>query len=208
MKYLKYIIPSAIIAFGAIFFGFNYQTARANPTFFSPAVRTANASTTVNYLIGTANTQSGTTTLVYDSYGTSTLTQASGATLLVQAIGSSTNATINIDFEFATGYAAGSDVNCVTTPTACDWYSNNLINSVSSTTIYQSMPSSIAWTLASSTIARGAISGSATVAGTSTRAFFVPTPVRYTRVVFSSKLVASGGSAFWAELVPSKERSE
>ena len=148
-------------------------------------VSTASATTSPNYMVPGI----GTTTLTYDSFVGGSNTLADKAALLVQFAGSSTLAQLNINTE--------SSINNV------DWFANGLLSLLSTTTgqVLVSATNTAIWTFASST--QGFIGFTAGNTATTSKIFFIDTPTRYTRVIFSS-LVAS--SSVWATIQPIKQR--
>lgn len=191
---IKTILP-AIIGLACIgsVFAFTSIT-HANPLAFATTVQTATATTSPTYLVpGLA-----TSTLVYDSYAVRPTT-ADKASLAVQAIGSSTSAVYNVSFEYSNG-APGLD--CVGAPTSCDWYKDNLMTPVTSTTSQAysiNQPISYSWTFASST--QG---GAAAVDNRSLKMLSIPTPTRYVRAIFS--IIGANGSV-WGQIVPAKQNN-
>lgn len=169
-----------------------YYTARANPSFFLHSNTTATATTTLSYMTG----GTATSTEVFDT-GAGAAGSADTATLLVQFVGSSTASTLNIDIEYAD--AAG--VDCVVTPSGCDWYRNNISNQAT-TTFVQSLNSRQSYTLpfASST------QGNGVVLNTNREPVIltVPTPTRYVRAIFSLAAAGTNG-AVWKNFVGKRQ---
>jgi len=174
----------------------------ANPSFFATgiAINNSSATTSVAY-IGPG--KATTTMPVYDAYAQTQAGfsfKADKAGLLLQFSASTTAAVLNAQIEYSQG-ADGLD--CVTTPASCDWYRNyatdpTQVASTSPLTIIAN-PYSLTWTFASSTIA-----GSTTTLPLISRAaLMIPTPFRYTRIVFT---VTGASSTVWAQLVPVKEQ--
>lgn len=176
---------------------------QANPEFF---IRQNNgtgttATTSVTYMsVGAA-----TTTVYFDALSSGSPYGASSATLLWQMTATSTNSTADLYIEYAD---ATSGVNCATSPTACDWYSNALA-STSPANINVSNISTvpfIRWRYGANT--QGLVGG--TPAGSrSLRIVDIPVPTRYTRAIFViPNLVAAGtasSSAVWAQFLAKKE---
>jgi hypothetical protein len=193
------ILLGVVALFGAT------GTAHANPSFFETATSTAAATTTLAFMTPGAAT---TTTPVYDAYAQTTnggLTAKSDyAGFLTQFTASSTNSILNANVEYSQG---GAGLNCVVTPSSCDWYRNFVLdpNQMGTTTaagltaFTLGSPFSMSWKFASSTV--GGIGQTNT--NRSTAAMLIPTPFRYTRVVFS---MTGANGAVWAQLVPIKEQ--
>jgi len=166
--------------------------ARANPSYFAVGTSTSSASSSPAYMTPGAATS---TTPVFDAYaqtfnGGQTF-KADSAGLLVQFTGSSTASVLNQSVEYSQD--------------GIDWYRNFVIdpNQVGTTTwpaFTVGTPFSSSWKFASSSVG-----GAAPAANNkrSTAAVLVPTPFRYTRVVFS---ITGGNGAVWAQFVPIKER--
>ena len=113
-----------------------------------------------------------------------------GTGMLIQFTASSTNSVLGIAVEYSQD--------------GVDWYRNYVLdpNQVGTTTAPSilSTPFSTTWKFASSSL------GGANVAANSnysTAAIMIPTPFRYTRVVFS---ITGANGAVWAQLVPIKEQ--
>lgn len=179
MKKYLYSILGLVLA-GSLGFAI---VAKANPSYFSPTIVSAIATSTVSFL--TPGT--GTTTLQYDTYNTGNTYKTNTAALLTQFTGSSTSAILGISFEYSQD--------------GIDWYKNYVIdpNGQSTTTpsITFGPPSSISWKYATVVI------GSSTVAtATSTAVITVPTPTRFVRAVYS---MTGANGAIWDEWVPNKE---
>lgn len=165
-------------------------TAHANPSYFATATSTAAATTTPAYMTpGTATT----TTPVYDAYAQTTngglTAKADYAGLLVQFTASSTASKLTGNVEYSQD--------------GIDWYRNYVFDpsqtSATSTANNINAPFMISWQFASSTVGGAA----QTNTNRSTAAMLIPTPFRYTRVVFS---MTGANGAVWAELVPIKEQ--
>lgn len=167
-------------------------TALANPSSFATGTSTAVATTTLSYMTpGTATT----TTPVYDAYAQTfsggLTSKADVAGLLVQLTASSTTTVLNANVEYSQD--------------GIDWYRNYVIdpNQVATSTgaaFSLVNPFSISWKFASSTLIRGV---TYTNPAQSSAALLIPTPFRYTRVVFS---LSGANGAVWAQLVPIKEQ--
>ncbi len=170
-----------------------FSKVEANPLAYATTVQTAAATTSPAYLTpGVA-----TSTLVYDSYAARP-TGADKIALQVQAIGSSTASVYNISYEYTNG-APGLD--CVGSPTSCDWYKDNTFVVSTSSAANQAVatPNSFSWTFASST--QG---GAAATDNRALKTFIVPTVVRYTRVIFS---ITGANGSVWAQIVPAKQNN-
>lgn len=197
----KYIIGGTILglALGAV--------ALANPSYFFSKYTTSStiATTTVSYL---AN-NNGTKTLIFDSWTPtqdsarpSDFTAVNNLALGVQFHASSTATKLIWRYEYASGKE---NVDCVASPTACDWYADSVttISGVATTTI-NNIAKEFVWTFASSTA--GSSQG---IAGSQEgRAYQIfkdiPALARYIRVIFRCEETAC---AVWAELLPIKERN-
>lgn len=165
--------------------------AKANPSTLQRAQTTTcgafTGSSTPTYM--TAGT--ATTTYTYDSF-CGGATSADSAALLVQFAGASPAAVLNADVQYsqdgidwyAIGYAGGSDVNSAT-------------SSPSIGTVQQ-----LTFPFASSTISRGVVTNANSA--TSTRIIRLPTPTRFTRVLFTLPVGSTNG-AVWAEFVGKKQ---
>lgn len=199
MTIKKTLAPALIasIAVGIILFGF-VSSVGANPSAYATTVQTASATTTISLM--TAGT--ATTTLVYDSYATRS-TAADEVGLQVQFVASSTASILNINYEYTNG-APGLD--CLGTPSSCDWYQDNTTLNVTATTsqAYQvKLPNSYSWTFASSSQALAAV---ATNNNRALKMFNVPVKARYVRAIFSLP-VGSTNAGVWAQFVPAKENN-
>lgn len=160
----------------------------ANPSFFAPQAMTSTATSSPAFMTPGA----ATTTLVYDSYNLNGTNQpivndptsAQSATLAIQFSASSTASVLNIGVERSQD--------------GIDWYQDNL-NSLATTSGSDSInvPSTFSWTYASSTI--GGLPNTGNRIG---KLINIPTPTRYTRIIFS--LTGTNG-AVWAEFIPQKE---
>lgn len=173
-------------------------TVFANPLEISLSNTTATS--TVSYM--TPGT--GTTTYYYDTYssGASGGYAADGATMLVQMTAStSASSQLKWGYEFAMGVAG---VDCVATPNNCDWYKDNTPapTSATSTNTYNVLaPVEFTWTFASTS------QGYVGVEKNNNRALKVinvPTPTRYTRVVFSVP-ASAGNAGVWAAFVEQRQ---
>lgn len=180
-------IAAVLLAMGAVGIAF------ANASFFGIGAQTSVATSSPAYMTpGTA-----TSTVYWDTYQTQggVPTRPDLATLLVLFNASNTSATLGIALEFADNI---SGVNCVTTPTACDWYRNYVSDPVMFGTTTPAVgigePFTVSWKFASSTMG-----GSATTSPYSTAAITVPTPTRYMRAVLT---MTGGNGAVWARLAP------
>lgn len=171
----------AVIAASLLLLGLFGVSAKAAAPDFNQ-VSTAAATSTLSYMgVGTA-----TTTLVYDSM----YTGSDSAVLLTQLTASSSSTVLNTTVE----YAQNNTIDCVATPTACDWYADNLLESYNSTTSPVKaiqVANSYSWTAVSSTRA--------------SKAIVIPTPTRYTRVTYSLTGAAGG---VWGSIVAKKQQPE
>src|SRR3990167_5601402 len=192
-KIKRLIVPTTMFAlFLAIGVWLQYPNfALGNPSFFGQQTSTASATTTKAYMTpGRA-----TTTLVVNSF----LTAPEGndrQTLLVQFTGSSTASKLGIAFQFSQD--------------GINYYDDSLsLGFAASTTlpIGLGVADSFVIPMATSTtglepFASTPISGS----GWTARAIDIPTPARYTKVVFSMPF--GGGNvngAVWATVIPKKQ---
>jgi hypothetical protein len=166
--------------------------AHANPSIFANGVTTGSAASTSPAFMTPGTGTS--TTPVYDaqlqtfSGGFTSKTDAAG--LLIQFTASSTNSVLSAAVEYSQD--------------GVDWYRNFVIDptqiGTTTTPFSFNTPFSVKWTFASSTVG-----GSGAIANNnrSTAALLIPTPFRYTRVVFS---LTGANGAVWAQLVPIKEQ--
>lgn len=112
--------------------------ALANPSYFAIPAKLATATSSPQYLV-LGTTQSTTTPIIYDSYNisgtnqqTSTVTtnandSADSLALAEYVVASSTSTVFKTWIYYSDGIDAnGNNVNCASTPKACDWYENNL----------------------------------------------------------------------------------
>lgn len=191
---IKNILPAIIglMCIGSVFVFASIT--HANPSAYATTAQTATATTTVSFMTpGLA-----TTTLVYDSYAARPVL-ADKASLAVQFTGSSTSSVLSIAYEYTNG-APGLD--CLGTPSSCDWYKDNMLVPVTATTSQSysvNLPISFTWTFASSSQA-----GAAITSDRSMKILTVPTPARYVRAIFS--LTGTNG-AIWAQIVPAKQNN-
>lgn len=183
------------IAFAAVV-GFAV-VAKANP--LDLITSNVTATSTVAYMTG----GTATTTYVYDTYANSADQNAiDKAAMLVQFTASSTASKLNWSYEYSTGV---NGVDCAATPTACDWYADTFTLAVNATNTQQynfTANNAGAWNFASSS------QGGAALAAGNNRALkvlWVPTPTRYTRVVFSVPSGATNGGV-WATFAAQKQQ--
>jgi hypothetical protein len=172
-------------------FGFT-GLALANPSSFATAISTSAATSSPSYMTpGRATT----TTPVYDAYSQTAnggfTSKADYAGLLVQFSASSTASILGITAEYSQD--------------GIDWYQDfvvdpNQIATSTGPTFSLVNPFAFSWKFASSTL--GGISPSST-SNRATAALLVPTPFRYTRLVFS---MTGGNGAVWASLLPIKQQ--
>lgn len=142
------------------------QKVEANPSFFSPTVQTASATTTVNY--ATAGT--GTTTLTYDTYTAGNTYKTNSAVLFTQFAASSTASVLNINLQYSQD--------------GIDWYSDNLVSA--STTVnsvlYIQTANSYTWVAAGT--------------ATSSKAILIQTPTRFVRAIETIPVGAGAGAVW------------
>ncbi len=189
-------ILSVITAAAVLYAMFGFVTfIHANPSSYANTAQTSSATTSPAYLVpGVA-----TSTLVFDSYANARNTAADRAAMGVQFIGSSTASTYNIAFEYSNG-APGLD--CVTTPTSCDWYKDDLLAAVTATTTQPysiNLPISFAFAMASSSQGGAGASDNRAL-----RMVTVPTPARYIRAIFT---ITGANGSVWAQIVPVKQNN-
>lgn len=173
------LVAGVVVFLSAVLFISN--EARAASDF--NMVTTATATSTTNFL--TPGT--GTTTLVYLSRSTAT----DHAVLLTQMTASSTSTVLNIAVDYS---HENNLVDCSVNPTACDWYADNLNQSLNSTTTpvkSLNTPNSYTWTAA----------GTARTG----KAIDVPTPTRYVRVTYT---VSGANASIWGAIVTQKPQPE
>ena len=198
---LKYAVIIGLIL--TIVLMFSVQLAGANPPFF--VRQNDGTGTTATTSVTYQSVGAATTTVYFDALSSGSPYGASSATLLWQMTATSTNSTTDLYIEYAD---ITSGVNCTTSPTACDWYSNALA-STSPANINVSNISTVPfvrWRYDANT--QGLIAG--TPSGSrSLRIVDVPVPTRYTRAIFViPNLTAQGtasSSAVWAQFVGKKE---
>lgn len=176
--------------------------AYANPLEISNSNQTA--TTSVSYMTpGTA-----TTTYYYDSYvGGSSNYAADKATMLLQFTSSSTASVLKWGYEFSQGV---NGVDCTTAPTSCDWYKDDMQLPVTATStgVYSmTAPIEYAWTFASTTQGYVAPVSSSTAPlvnnfNRALKSITVPTPTRYTRVVFT---ITGANGGVWATFAEQKQ---
>lgn len=175
-------------------FGFGWaEPVHANPSTFAISTSTSAATTSPRYMTAGNST---TTTPVYDAYA-QTLSggqtfKADLAGLLVRFAASSTATTLNTNVEYSHD--------------GIDWYRNFVMDPMQPATTTAPVftlgnPFSSAWRFASSTVGGAAVNAAG--GATSTAAMLIPTPFRFTRVVFS---LTGGNGAVWAQLIPIRER--
>lgn len=201
------LLTLGVLSLIAIIFAVqNVKNAKANPLFFSTGIQSSTSTTSPKFIPsgGTA-----TSTVVYDSFlpNGSATTGARDAVVLLQMAASTTPGTafLNVQVQYASGF---SGINCSTNETQCDWYEdagNNFNFATTSKNFDLTASSTYTYAYASSTPDKRASS----IAGfaTSTRAFRMSTPTRYSRLVFYSPVGATSLS-YWVEIVPIKERAE
>jgi hypothetical protein len=167
-------------------------TAHANPSYFANGTTTSAATSSPAYMTPGTGTS---TTPVFDAYAQTTngglTSKADYAGLLLQFSASSTASKLTGNVEYSQD--------------GIDWYRNYLTDPIQvGTTTWPTFnvgtPFSLSWQFASSTTGGGAVASNS---NRSTAAMQIPTPFRYTRIVFS---MTGGNGAVWAQLVPIKER--
>lgn len=200
----KYIISGVI---GTLAILGTYGVVLANPSYSLTTTQTS-SSTTSPMWIPTGGT--ATSSLVFDSYIAGKPTLTDKAVVLVQLAASTSPGTaylkMNIQY---TPDLSGFNCAVTTSLTAspCDWYEDGgNINPLFATTSKPfdiSTVNQFTYAFASSTSSLGSIP----IAGqaTSTRAFIINTPTRYTRIVLSSPPGATSLS-YWAQIVPIKQQ--
>ncbi len=194
MKKISVFTLSTFLVAVALLIGVsNYHVARANPLVSATPVKTASATTSLSFM--TPGT--GTTTLTYDTFAVGgaiiSTTKATYAALLTQFTATSTASAVNINIEYSDD--------------GVDWYQDGGTSYNYSTTSKPydlSQAASFRLNYASSTAGLGAIPASSTPA---TRLVILNTPLRYLRAIYTIPIGASNG-AVWAQIVPTKERSE
>lgn len=183
--------------------GFYQSYIGTTPTFNGVQGSAGNiATSTIVYMTpGTA-----TSTLYWDSQiGGASAFGSESASLQVAFTASSSVSTLQVNQEFSQGTAG---VNCVATPTACDWYEgdqtsiNNYVATTTVTTYNIGLVPQFSFLFASSTVGG---SGLSTTNNLATRIITVQTPVRYSRFVFTLKVQANGNGGVWAGLVAKKQ---
>lgn len=171
-------------------------TASATVLFLGETNLTATSSVAYILTPGT-----GTTTYYFDSYGSADgkTTGSQDAALEVLAQGSTSPSTLAWKFEYSQGFPG---VNCTTSPTKCNWFSDNLqdFSASSSPTIAVRSERVYSWDIAG--VAPGLLASS-TVVFTANKIFLVKTPTRYTRVLFYAP-IGSQPVGFWASFVNRK----
>jgi hypothetical protein len=187
-NFAPFILAAALSL--VMLFGFAV-TARANPSSHAGPISTSAATSTPSFMTpGTATT----TTQVYDSYASTTrgglTTKADSAFVTVIFTASSTATVLGWMVEYSQDNI--------------DWYRNYVIdpNQMGTTTpaiTIGATPVASSWKFASSSVGGAAVLGTNNVA---TAAFLIPTPARYTRIVF---YLTGGNGAVWAQITPIKQ---
>lgn len=180
-----------------LLYGFAYQ-AKANPL----DLITSNTTATTSLAYMTPGT--ATTTYYFDSYANGSADQnaTDKAMMLLQLVASSTSSSLKWQYEFSQGVTG---VDCSATPSACDWYSDTIQSQVTATstqTFNVTAPIAYQWNFASTS------QNGASVAATNNRGLKViqvPTPARYTRVIFSVPVGATN-AAVWATFLEQKQQ--
>jgi len=212
MKSYKYsILGTIIIAIALIIVGI--PAVKANPIFFPASVQTSTATTSPTYILTGRATS---TSLVYDSFGrnpndptipSGNTTGSSNALVMVEMVASTTpgSASLQIFPQYSTGY---NGIDCYNIPTACEWFEDGGVqpNFASTTKLFDITTTGFfTMNFSSSTPDKRALPLSG--AATSTRAFWINTPVRYTRLVVVSPVGATPAT-FWIQVQATKERAE
>lgn len=172
------------------------QNVKASPSQFTSVAKTANATSTVNYILpGLA-----TTTLVYDSRefnGTNQTGGANGfnadsASLLVQFHASSSpNSTLKYRFLFSDD--------------GVDYYSENeVLNINATTTTAVASFHEYSWLQIASTTETSTVGNGTATSSVASRLIAIPAPLRYTKVLFYVP-IGSANSAVWAKIIGKKE---
>lgn len=196
--FIAIVLAIAALAFLLIRSAVPAET-QANPPLFLVATSTASATSTLIYQTpGTA-----TTTLIYDAYANGGSGEVNGVMsflMAVQYTASSTTSKLGMSIERA--HNNGTD--CISTPTACDWYHDNTdlyFNSTTTPAKDITTANSMSWTFASSS------QGAAAVAAANNRDMkYVNVPIlsRYTRINFYQSGTTNG--AVYAEAYAVKQR--
>ncbi len=205
---LKKIYVGIGISMLAIIGAFSFHSGKvnANPQGFYQSFLSGNqATTSVVYMTpGTA-----TSTLYWDAgLGGASAQGSESAALTVFFNASSSVSTLQVNQEFAQGT---SGINCATTPAQCDWYQGTQLdyNNLSTTTQISGgvgvdiagIPQ-LSWKFASSTIGGQAL---VATSNTDSRLIEVHTPTRYSRFVFTLKIIGNGNGSVWAGIVAKKQ---
>lgn len=174
---------------------------QANPSFFTRQ-NDGTGTTATSTPLGFLSVGAATTTIYFDSQSTGSPYGAGSATLLWQMTASSTNSTQDLYIE----YAQGSGTNCITTPTACDWYYDALSSATTTPNANITPLTYTRWQFASTS----QLLGSAIATNNrGLRIIEVKVPTRYMRASFViPNLIAQGtasSSSVWAEFVAKKE---
>lgn len=198
----KSILITGIITIFVSVFGF-VNVVHANPSLvqrfrniLSGASEVVATSTPQFLIAGTA------TSTIYADFGQNE-SIAESATLAIHFVASSTTSTLGWRLEYAD---ETSGVNCYSSPTACDWYSDNFQTYTNaSTTLNINIPKTYSWNFSSSTD----WCSSTTVLATNNRGckmLSVPTPSRYTRAVFYLPAGSTRGSV-WGSFIAKKQNN-
>ncbi len=185
LKFLP-VLALAVVLFGGA------ETAHANPSTFAIGTSTSAATSSPSYMTPGTGT---TTSPVFDAYAQTMngglTTKADYAGLLEQFTGSSTAAVLKRTVEYSQD--------------GIDWYRSFVLapSQPGTTTAPVNTignPFSTSWTFASSSVGGAAPAANNNRA---TAATVIPTPFRYTRIVYS---ITGGNGAIFGQLVPIKER--
>lgn len=175
----------------ALFIAFSFKSVDANPSAIIET-KSAPATTTVTAMtVGTATTTPAVDTQSDGGVG------ADSAALAVQFTASTTGSILRIEFEYANlTFVNGVFVDCTITPNACDWYSDNLV-ATSTTSNLVNANKVLSWTFGSTTT--GGIPATTQRAN---KIFGVSTPTRYIRAVLS---MTGANGMVWTDWVTRKE---
>lgn len=184
------VVLAAMAVIGVLFSGFS--AAHANPIDMN-VVQSAAATTTLVYMTpGTA-----TTTIAYDSFNGDS-NGSDSAVLLTQFTASSTSSILGIRLEYSQGVTG---VDCVASPTVCDWYADNL-NALATTSSTNTITTSgtFSWTFASTSQAAAAVSATNNIG---LKATIIPVPTRYVRAIYT---ITGANGAVWKSIVAKKQQ--
>lgn len=180
MKNILYILSgivcATILTIGA-------TKVSANPSIFTEE-KSAYATTTVSYISNGV----GTTTRSFDTYAGAYNSGVDGATFAFQVTASSTVDTVGVAFRFEDSMDG------------IDWYPRlKPLNELATTTVLTRISSDYSWAFASST------AGTSNGVNRTHGSFTVDTPMRFVRVVISSK-VDGNPFTIWSEFVGKRQQ--